>query len=113
MVIPNCESLRIVFQVGAEPVGDPEEFLSASRICCLAPKVVITKAILCNCNWVTLPADIAVIMELGNASRVERTAIICLLGKPHVVLAQFACRSVRVFSWHIVPKTKMTISSKQ
>ena len=76
-------------------------------------QVVISQSPLRDGNWVVLHADAPAVIEHGNASGVMRPGVIGLLEKWHIVFAECASGSVRVYFGNIVPELQLTISGEQ
>ncbi len=78
-MIPDGEALRVLLEVSAEPIGDYEEFSAALRIGSAPIQVVVSQPVLRDGNRVVLQADLAMIVELRNASGVVEALIVRLL----------------------------------
>ena len=113
VVVPDCESLRILLEVRDQPVGAYEEFLAARWIGAAAKEVVICQAILRDGNGVVLQADLAVVVELRNAGRIVMPLIVRLLGEQHVVLAEVAAVCMRIRCGSFVPEGQLALATEK
>ena len=79
--------MRVLLEMGAEPIGANEEFSAALGVSRAAELVVVSQAVLCDRDGVVLHTDFAVIVELGKARGVVGARIVGLLREKHVVFA--------------------------
>src|SRR6185369_2114456 len=82
----------------AAPLGVPAAFVQG----------VVPQAVLGDRDGVALPAELPAIVELGDALRVERTAVVRLGGERHVVLAELSRHEPGGDLRRLVPERELT-----
>src|ERR1700704_449324 len=99
-MIPHPESVRVLFEVRAQPVSSFKSFLPAALVACFAEAVIVRQAPLRNRDRVVLQTDGTAIVEHRDAAGVVLSAIIGLFSKPHVVLAEASDIGPRIDFWY-------------
>src|SRR5271165_284472 len=89
--------MRILFEIGAEPVGRLERLLPARVVSRLAKPVVVRQSPLRDRDWVVLQSDGAVVVEHRNAAGAIVPGVFSFLAEPHVVLAEIVAQLIGEF----------------
>ncbi len=97
----------------AQPVGNQEEVRASGRISSASPEVVISQSELGDGDGVVLQADMSVIVELGNTGGVVGALVVGLLGKEHVVFAEFVGCGVRIVHRSLMPKGEVALAAQK
>lgn len=112
-MIPDGESLCVLLEVRAQPVGTDEELSAAFGVRGAAELVVVSQAVLCDCDGVVLQTDCAVIVELRNAGGVIEALMVRFFGEEHGVLAQICSDRVRILRGSLGPEGEVALASDE
>src|SRR5207245_1610423 len=110
MVVPHPDPKGVLLQAGAEPVARSEELFLALFLAPAAKQVVIPQAPLSDGNRVVLQADLSVVIQQRNTSRIVGATIIGLLEERHVVFAKFCDGCAGIHLRLIVPEGKLAFA---